>query len=278
MAVQRIFSKNAAYQKFEVLKTNRNKRYKYRQFFVEGVRNINKAVETHWKISSFLYTREKPLSRWAEEMLRSVPTDLNYELTESLMRDLSGKEDTSELMAVVEMRNDDLSGLQFSQNPVIALFDRPSNRGNLGTILRSCDACGVEALLITGHAVDLYDPEVIVSSMGSFFQVPAVRIPENSQVLSFISQMKERYPGFQVLGTTAHKQHPLYSLDLTLPTLFMIGNETEGLCRAFKESCDILTTIPMSEHSYASSFNVGCAATVMFYEAERQRIPKGLWK
>lgn len=51
----------------------------------------------------------------------------------------------------------------------------------------------------------------------------------------------------------------------------MIGNETDGLCNAFKESCDVLTTIPMAEFSYASSFNVGCAATVMFYEATRQR-------
>lgn len=278
MTVQKVFSKNATYQKFEVLKTNRNKRYKYGQFFVEGVRNINKAVENHWEVCSFLYTRERPLSHWAEEMLQKVPTQVNYELTAALMDDLSGKEDASELMAVLKMREDRLDQLHFSKVPMIALFDRPSNRGNLGTILRSCDACGVEALLITGHAVDLYDPDVIVSSMGSFFQVPAVRVTENSEILNFLSRMKQEYPGFQALGTTAHQQTPLFEVDLTKPTLFMIGNETDGLCRAFKESCDILTTIPISENSYASSFNVGCAATVMFYEAERQRIPKGLWK
>jgi tRNA(Leu) C34 or U34 (ribose-2'-O)-methylase TrmL len=61
-------------------------------------------------------------------------------------------------------------------------------------------------------------------------------------------------------------------VDLTKPVMLMIGNETDGLCRAFKEYSDILVTIPMSENSSASSFNVGCAATVMFYEVMRQRL------
>lgn len=271
MNVEKVFGKNAVFQKFEVLKTNRNKRYKYQEFFVEGVRNINEAVKNGWKIKSFLYTREKPLSDWAEGLLKEVPTEVNYELTLGLMEELSGKEDTSELMAVAGMRNDDLSALKLSDNPMIALFDRPSNKGNLGTIIRSCDGIGVECLLITGHAVDLYDPDVIVSSMGSFFNVPVIRVPENEKVVEFIGRLKKQYPTFQAVGTTAHKEHPLYHLDLTTPVMFMIGNETDGLCRAFKECCDVLGTIPMADTSFASSFNVGCAATVMFYESYRQR-------
>ncbi|MDF2539363.1 MAG: hypothetical protein K0S76_2384 [Herbinix sp.] len=271
MRQEKISTKNAAYQKFEVLKTNRNKRYKYNEFFVEGVRNINEAIKNKWHICSFLYTREKPMSEWAQNILSSVITDQNYELSYALMNDLSGKEDTSELMAVVRMREDDLSKLHLSDNPVIALFDRPSNRGNLGTLIRSCDALGIEALIITGHAVDLYDPEVIVSSMGSFFHVPVIRVSDNNQLFAFLDQMKIDYSGFQVVGTTAHKEHPVYHCDLTKPVLFMIGNETDGLCHAFKERSDRLVTIPMKESSSASSFNVACAATVMFYEAIRQR-------
>lgn len=271
MTTQKIFSKNAIYQKFEVLKTNRNKRYKYYEFFVEGVRNINEAVKNGWHICSFLYTREKPLSDWAQNLLCTVSTDVNYELTYPLMQDLSDKEDTSELLAIVQMRTDDVTQLSLSSNPVLALFDRPSNRGNLGTIIRSCDALGVEGLIITGHAVDLYDSDVIISSMGSFFRIPVIRMQNNQQVTELIAQLKQNYPNFQTVGTTAHKQHPIYRLDLTVPTLFFIGNETDGLCKAFKELCDIQATIPMDEKSSASSFNVGCAATVFFYEVSRQR-------
>lgn len=271
MRVETIFSKNATYQKFEILKTNRNKRYKYNEFFVEGVRNINEAISNKWQISSFLYTKEKLLSNWATELLETVKTDVNYELTADLMGDLSNKEDTSELMAIVKMRDDSFEQFHFSDNPMIALFDRPSNKGNLGTMIRSCDAFGVEGLIITGHAVDLYDPDVIVASMGSFFHVPVIRVADNDKLVSFITDMKERYPDFKLIGTTAHKEKPLYEVDLKTPIMFMIGNETDGLCRAFKDNCDILTTIPMVETSSASSFNVGCAATVMFYEAVRQR-------
>lgn len=271
MKVEKVNSKNATYQKFEVLKNNRTKRYKYQEFFVEGVRSINEAVKNNWKIKAFLYCNEVALSEWANGLLRSVETEVNYELSLQLMKEISSKEDTSELLAIVKMNEDKLDELILSDNPIIALFDRPSNKGNLGTIIRSSDSLGVEALLLTGHAVDLYDPDVIASSMGSFFNMKVIRVPENQKVFDFLNKMKKKYPTFQTIGTTAHKEHPLYSLDLTKPSLFMIGNETDGLCNAFQEYCDVLGTIPMVETSYASSFNVGCAATVMFYEAYRQR-------
>ena len=271
MKIERVYTKNAAYQKFEVLKTNRNKRYRYYEFFVEGVRNINEAIRNQWEIVSFLYTPDIPLSSWAKETLGAVRTQVNYELSASLMAELSGKADTSELMAVVKMRPDSFEQFHLSENPLLALFDRHSNNGNLGTIIRSCDALGVEGLILTGHGVDLYDPEVVVSSMGSFFNVPVIRMPDLPKLEQFLAEMKERYPDFQTVGTTAHKEFPIYDVDLSGPLLFMIGNETDGLCRAFKEGCDRLVTIPMVETASASSFNVGCAATVMFYEAVRQR-------
>lgn len=274
MKVEKIYSKNATFQKFEVLKTNRNKRYKYNEFFAEGVRNINGAIRNNWKICSFIYTQEKPLSSWAQETINTTKTTINYEITAELMTDLSNKDDCSELIAIVQMRDDSFNQFKLSDNPVIALFDRPSNKGNLGTIIRSCDALGIEGLIITGHAVDLYDPDVIVSSMGSFFNVPAIRVPDNDSVMRIISDMKTRYPDFKTIGTTAHKQYPIFDIDMQKPIMIMIGNETDGLCKIFKENCDLLATIPMSETSYASSFNVGCAATVMFYEALRQRLGK----
>ena len=90
-------------------------------------------------------------------------------------------------------------------------------------------------------------------------------------MFDWIARQRELHPGFQVIGTTAHKQLNITQVDFRLPTLLMIGNETEGLCRAFKEGCDLLSTIPMADTSSASSFNVACAATVMMYEVCRQR-------
>lgn len=271
MRTEKINSKSATYQKFEVLKTNRNKRFKYGEFFVEGVRNINNAVANGWQIVSFLYDADRKLSDWAKDKLNTVRTEVNYALRSDLLAELSSKEDTSELLAVIKMKNDDFSRIKLSDAPLIALFDRPSNHGNLGTILRSCDALGVDGLIITGHAVDLYDPDVVSSTMGSFFCVPAIRIADNDTVFRLIEDLRVKYPGFQVVGTTAHNETQLFEVDFTKPTMLMIGNETEGLRRIYKEQSDVLTTIPMDPNGSASSFNVACAATVMFYEAVRQR-------
>lgn len=270
MPETKVYNKNNIYQRFETIKTNRNKRYKYNEFLVEGVRSLNEAVKNNWHIKSFLYNKSN-LSGWARDMIQKVPTEMNYYLSAELMKELSNKEDTSELMAVIEMREDRLDNVPLSDNPFIVLFDRPSNKGNLGTMIRSCDALGADMLIITGHAVDLYDPDVVVSAMGSFFNMPVVRIADNSFLFEYIRKLKDKYPDFITLGTTAHRESPLYNANLTVPLMLMMGNETMGLNKTFKEHCDVLCTIPMAQTSYATSFNVSCAASILMYEITRQR-------
>ena len=174
-------------------------------------------------------------------------------------------------MAIIEMREDKLENVTLSKAPFIVLFDRPSNKGNLGTIIRSCDSLGADMLIITGHAVDLYDPDVVVSAMGSFFNMPVIRIEDNNDLYVYIDKLREKYPDLIVAGSTAHKEKSIEEIDFTRPLVLMIGNETMGLNKAFKEYCDVLCTIPMNEKSYATSFNVGCAASIMMYEVTRQR-------
>lgn len=258
------------FQHVQVLKSNRKKRNQYKEFIVEGVRNINEAVTNGWHIKSLIFSEGK-LSKWAQEILNAVETEINYQFSCELMREISGKEDTSEIMAIVEMREILPSRIKFSKKPFIVLFDRPSNKGNLGTVIRSCDALGVDFLIITGHAVDLYDPDVIVASMGSFFSLPVIRISEQNSLEDMIQKLREKYQDFKLVGTTAHQKKAIWEIDLSSPFMLIIGNETKGLSYSYKEKCDEMCTIPMVEDSRATSFNVGCAASIMMYEAIRQR-------
>jgi len=269
MKAEKVFSKNATYQKFEVLKANRNKRHRYQEFIIEGVRNINQAMENGWRISSYIYSSQSKLSKWAEGLLQNTPTYINYALADGLMEALSDKTEPSELLAIVEMQPPVLS--QLSKKPIFALVDRPSNKGNLGTLLRSCDALGVERLIITGHSVDIYDPEVIGASMGSFFKVPFLRLLDNQEIDGYIADLRKGYPGLKVIGTDEGGHQTIDELDLTSPLLIMMGNEKDGLNRHLLASCDIIAEIPMSKSRTASSLNVSCAATVVFYEINRQR-------
>ncbi|BFK23714.1 hypothetical protein P9693_002766 [Enterococcus faecalis] len=267
----KINSRNATFQKIVVLKTNRNKRYKYKEFFVEGVRNINEAIKNHWQISSFIYSDKSKLSDWAKNKIASTKTDQNYILKPELMDDISNKNDTSEILAIVKMKEDSFNNIRIKENPFIVLLDRPSNKGNLGTIIRSADALGIDGILITGHSVDVYDPDVITSSMGSFFNIPFIRFSEHLNIYDYLQELKSKIPSLQIIGTTSHNETNISKINFTRPTILMIGNETVGLSQAYKEYCDQLATIPMSSSSSASSFNIACATTVFFYEASRQR-------
>lgn len=272
MKTQRIVSRNAAWQKFEVLRTNRNKRYRYRQFFVEGVRNLNEAIRNGWIIDSLIYSFESHLSDWARQILATVPTQVNYALSAALMAELSAKTDTSELCAVIRMREEIFRVADRPEQPLLAvLFDRPSNKGNLGTLIRSCDALGADCLLLTGHGVDRYDPEVIAASMGSLFRLPVLYLADHDSLQSWIDMHRQTDPALQTIGTTAHKEQPIDAVDLSGPILLMIGNEADGISRRLSMDCTVLATIPMNPAGAATSLNVSCAATVLLYETWRQR-------
>ena len=264
-----IYSKNAAYQKFEVLKTNRNKRHRYGEFITEGVRNINAAVNCGWRINSFIYANERKLSRWAEDMLKNVPVQINYALGNNLMDELSGKTDTSELMAIVSTEAPAYKKPQ--KNPVFVLFHSPSNKGNLGTLLRSCDAFGVDRLVLTGRGVDIYAPEVVGSSMGSFFNVPFLILTDNNGINNYIADLKREWNALKIIATSEKAEPAVYETDMTTPVLLLIGNEKDGLSRFYEDLCDMQVKIPMHEKSVASSLNVSCAATALLYEVCRQR-------
>ena len=75
--------------------------------------------------------------------------------------------------------------------------------------------------------------------MGSFFNIPVIRVNDNNMLYAYVEKLKMEYPGFSVVGTTAHKENPVYNVDLKVPLMLMMGNETMGLNKAFKEYCDV---------------------------------------
>ena len=81
--------------------------------------------------------------------------------------------------------------VKLSENSFLMVFDRPYNKGNLGTLIRSCEALGVNALLLTGHGVDMYDPEVITDTKESFFRLPVIRVAENETLFQYIDVLRE---------------------------------------------------------------------------------------
>lgn len=268
--VKKIFSENSEFQLIEVLKRNREKRNKQKEFFVEGVKSINYAVENKWHIKSFIYSNEKPLSEWANGILKNSKADMHIELPAKLMDKLSDKEEEySEIVAVVSMPENDLSRINIKKDMLVVVFDRPSSHGNLGTLIRSCEALRADGLIITGHAVDLYDPKTIRASMGTFFALPTARLESHNELLAWVKSIRNQLNDFKIIGSTSKSEVLIEDADLTGPILLLIGNETYGLSNNYKAICDELVKIPM--YGKITSFNVACAGSIMLYEIDKQR-------
>lgn len=265
----RLYAETNEFQHVETLRRNRQKRRKNREFFVEGVRAINQALAHDWTFKSLLFARDRPLSDWAKGVLARAGAALHLELPFELLQKLSDKDDTSELIAVIGMPEDDLGRIPVRDNACIVLFDRPASPGNLGSIIRSCDAFGVDGVVITGHAVDLYDPETIGASVGSFFAVPAVRVDTAAEVRAWLDSLRRSLPGLTVVGSSAKATIDVAAQDLTRPTVLIVGNETWGMSAGYRELCDAIVTIPM--RGSASSLNVASATSILLYEIDRQR-------
>jgi TrmH family RNA methyltransferase len=260
----KISSRNAAFQIFAALKRNRNKRKQYGKIIVEGVIPINLCVESEAMIQSILIEDGKTLSRWAQNLLATVPCETVYSVSKTLMSELSDKDDSSELLVIAGYPQQTLSALEYRALKRIVVLDRPSSPGNLGAIIRSCDAFGIDAVLLTGHSVDAYDPKTITASRGTVFTVPAFPLESNVQLQELLIELKTVHHHFHVYGSSANYGSDFRAMRLAPNFGLIIGNETHGMSDFLKSQCDDVLSIDML--GAASSLNVACATSIMLYE------------
>ena len=143
-------------------------------------------------------------------------------------------------------------------------YGSAASPGNIGTLIRSADAFGAHGLIVTGHAADPYDPKSVRASTGSLFAVPVVRAASHADVIRWA-----RTRPATIIGTDEKGETDIADIDLTGPAVIVFGNEATGLSEAWRQACDVIARIPIT--GAASSLNAAGAATVVLYEAARQR-------
>ncbi|HYN94855.1 MAG TPA: TrmH family RNA methyltransferase [Pilimelia sp.] len=262
----RITTRNAAFQQWQAMLTNRAKRQRAGEFVVQGVRPISLAVRHGWPVRALLHDEDRPLSSWGRELLGAVDAT-RVAMAPELLRELGGKDDEPpELVAVVELPADRLDRIPASPDMLVVVFDRPTTPGNIGTLVRSADAFGAAGVVVTGHAADPYDPRAVRASTGSIFALPVVRAARHTDVLAWAAALP---PAPVIVGADEHGELDVDVADLTGPTLLLIGNETHGLSAGWRQACSEVVRIPIT--GAASSLNAAAAGTVLLYEAARQR-------
>jgi TrmH family RNA methyltransferase len=144
------------------------------------------------------------------------------------------------------------------------LLDNIQDPGNLGTMLRSCDAAGFSGMILSKNCADIFSPKVLRSTMGSIFHTPFVYVDNLAETITHL-----RHCGIRVYATHLAGAHNCYTTDLTNNIAVVIGNEAAGVSEPVVQACDAMIKIPMQGE--AESLNAAVAASVLMFESLRQR-------
>jgi TrmH family RNA methyltransferase len=161
-----------------------------------------------------------------------------------------------------------LIDLKLQPNSLVIVTESIEKPGNLGTILRSADAAKVAAVIVCDRTTDIHNPNVVRASTGTMFSVPIVEASSDEA----LAWLKEN--GFKILAATPHAEKLHFDVDLTGNVAIALGAEQYGLTAKWMDGAELRVRIPML--GLADSLNVSAAATILVYEAVRQRIAAGI--
>ena len=224
-------------------------------------------VEGHDEISLALAAGYRPRTLLtAPELIRRQLRDISTEtltVSPAVFEKISYRENPDGWLAIFPIPRVSLDDLKLGELPLVIVAESIEKPGNLGAILRTADAAGVDAVLVCDPRVDAYSPNVVRASRGTLFTVPVVET-KSAQALVFLQRR-----GIQLLAATPSAEAEYTHQDLRRPLAVAVGTEDEGLSSLWMSHADVRVKIPMM--GKVNSLNVSIAAALIVYEAIRQR-------
>ena len=265
MAVEIITSLQNPRIKNLVRLRDRRPRDEQRVFPVEGYRAISRALEKKVPIRELYYAPEWFLGANETDLIQAAETAgaRLFELSKPVFAKVAYRDRPEGLLAIVDQWQNALDDFELGRPPFLLVVESIEKPGNLGTILRSADAAGVDAVIVCDPVTDLFNPNVVRSSTGVLFAVE-VAVASSEQVIAWL-----RSRGIRIAATTPHTDTLYTAADLTGPLAVVMGSEQFGLSATWLEACDLPVRIPMA--GQADSLNVAMATLITLFEAVRQR-------
>ncbi|WP_336776847.1 TrmH family RNA methyltransferase [Paenibacillus sp. MMO-58] len=240
-----------------------DKKYRDRTglFIIEGVHLVQEAFKSSAAVQCVVYNTERGIPHELEQLAGEGGAEW-VQATTQVMAKCTGTDTPPPVFAVLEKLKRDDTAL-FRNDSLVVVLDGVRDPGNVGTIIRSADAVGADAVVLGKGSVDLYNPKTVRSTMGSLFHLPIIE----ADLAELLPEAQSN--GIKLVGTSLQATHTCYTYDWTAGTWLLMGNESEGLSEAVRQAVDESVIIPMQGE--AESLNVAMAATVLLYEALRQR-------
>jgi TrmH family RNA methyltransferase len=251
---------------------NRRHRDRLKQTVVEGVREASLALQSGvLPIEAFIcpdYLDSAEGQHLAQQLLQlAVDKQARlFELSPAVFDKMAYRGGSGGVLLVFPFFTRTLNDLPVGSNPLFAVVDGAEKPGNLGAILRTADAAGLDALLLTGEettGTDIHNPNVIRASLGAYFTVPVV-MTTRERALSWFKEHE-----ITTVATTPDANKEYTAVAYTGPTAIVMGSEASGLSQEWLDAADIKVRIPMAGE--VDSLNLSVATALMLYEATRQR-------
>lgn len=249
---------------------NRRERDLTKNFLIEGQREVQRAYEMNFPINTlfacktFFSSLEEGLAFLSLFEKKGIEVLL---CSDAVFKKISYRENPDGFLAIAKQVHRELQDLDIiiknKKDPLILVAEGVEKPGNLGTLLRSCDAAGVDALILSDKLTDIYNPNVVRASVGTLFSIPIIE----SEGAELIKTLKQK--GIKIVAATPEGALAYTECSLKEGVAVVIGTEHEGLSQLFKQEADACVSIPM--RGLADSLNVATAATLLLYEALRQR-------
>jgi len=243
------------------------------EMIVEGFRECRRALDNGYRPHAIFHCPELYLKNENEPQLVDDAVKLGASLftcSKSAFLKMAYKDRPDGLLMVGPHVSRRLSGLSLPKNALVIVTESIEKPGNLGTILRSADAANVAAVIVCDRTTDIHNPNVVRASTGTLFSVPVVEAT-SEEAIAFLSAR-----GFRILAATPHAEKLHFEVDLTGNVAIAVGAEQYGLTAKWMDSASLRVRIPML--GLADSLNVSAAATILVFEAQRQRIAAGIDK
>lgn len=244
------------------LKKNREAQNLY---FVEGIRFVKDAIDNGQTIVKVVISDKLESLNGGNRLIEKVNTVCSdvYLVPEKLFKEISDTQTPQGILAVLQKREFEF-GTVIEQGTSVVVLDSLQDPGNVGTIIRTADAAGVSAVILTKGCVDIFSPKVLRSTMGSIFHMP---IFEGVQINETIGLLKKS--GYKIIAAHLEGKNNYYDEELTCKSAIIVGNEANGISDETASISDKLVKIPMP--GKAESLNAAVAASIMIYEIVRQK-------
>jgi TrmH family RNA methyltransferase len=230
-------------------------------FVLEGLKEIERAFGAGYQFSTIFWCPEM----YPESELQKIISENSvvFTISRDLFEKISYRGNTGGLVALASQRKHELKTIPSSAAPFYIVLESVEKPGNLGAILRTADAAGVDALIVCDPQTDIYNPNVIRSSIGCLFSVPVAKASSED----VIQMLKSKEINIYCTALTASV--PYQSIDYTKPTAIVMGTEATGLTDKWLSASNQNIIIPMG--GIADSLNVSTSAAIVVFEAKRQR-------